>query len=280
MLIISKVFNNNVVLTNDDSGEEIIAMGKGLGFQKRSGDLIEIEKIDKVFVVDASKRASYEIYGRIDPDIIMISTEIIKFAQANLDIKLSNNIYLTLPDHLSFAVQRLAEGMELVTPLYWEVKNFYQAEFAVGKRALDLIASKLDLHLPEQEAASIALHIVNAKLDNQEMNETIRLTEMIQDILTLISMNTGITLNRESFHYSRFITHLRYFVQRFLNGDKLQESGDTFLLEQMYKKYPHIYKMTFKIDDYLASQGGGPMSSEERLYLIIHIQRLISEMKN
>ena len=38
---IEKVINNNVISALDDQGREIVAMGRGIGFQKKSGQEIK-----------------------------------------------------------------------------------------------------------------------------------------------------------------------------------------------------------------------------------------------
>lgn len=48
---IDKVYNNNVVLAKGDNEEEIIVMGRGLGFQKKSGDKIDSTLVEKTFVM-------------------------------------------------------------------------------------------------------------------------------------------------------------------------------------------------------------------------------------
>ena len=47
--IAKRVYNNNVVLSENASGEEIILVGKGLAFGLNKGDLINTEKIEKKF---------------------------------------------------------------------------------------------------------------------------------------------------------------------------------------------------------------------------------------
>lgn len=39
---IIKVYNNNVVLAKNDQDEELIVMGKGLGFQKKQAMLLPL----------------------------------------------------------------------------------------------------------------------------------------------------------------------------------------------------------------------------------------------
>lgn len=46
-----KIFNNNVVLTQNDNHVEIVVMGRGLAFQKKVGEEIEGSKVEKTFVI-------------------------------------------------------------------------------------------------------------------------------------------------------------------------------------------------------------------------------------
>ena len=49
---IEKVINNNVISALDDQGREIVAMGRGIGFQKKSGQEI------KDFLEETGKNSS------------------------------------------------------------------------------------------------------------------------------------------------------------------------------------------------------------------------------
>ena len=44
-MIIKRILNNNAVMSVDESGEDIIVKGKGIAFQKKSGDKINQNKI-------------------------------------------------------------------------------------------------------------------------------------------------------------------------------------------------------------------------------------------
>ena len=49
---IKRIYNNNVVVAvNGADGPEMIAIGKGLAFQKKPGDSIEQEKVEKIFTL-------------------------------------------------------------------------------------------------------------------------------------------------------------------------------------------------------------------------------------
>ena len=58
-MIIQKVINNNVVSTFDSNGKEVILMGKGIGFRKKTGDELDKTKIEKIFTLDLSGKSSF-----------------------------------------------------------------------------------------------------------------------------------------------------------------------------------------------------------------------------
>lgn len=275
---IEKVLNNNVVLAFNESNQEMVVMGRGIAFQKHAGDEIEEDKIEKTFVPEGQEVMEHllSLYRDIDPDILEIATNVIKYAQGILHARLSNHIYLTLPDHLSYAISRAKEGLDIKSPLTWEIKRFYKVEHEIGLKAIELVENNLNIQLPETEAAAIALHIVNARQDEQDIQVTIKMTGMVQDILNIVSYYYGKTFNEETFQYTRFITHLQYFARRLLQQER-KESGDDFLYEQVKHKYEKAFKCTERINEYLTNTQGAELTTDEQLYLAIHIQRVTTE---
>ncbi|HAZ55238.1 MAG TPA: transcription antiterminator LicT, partial [Franconibacter helveticus] len=55
---IAKVLNNNVVVIVDSQQREQVVMGRGLGFQKQTGDRLDEAKIEKVFALQSDELAS------------------------------------------------------------------------------------------------------------------------------------------------------------------------------------------------------------------------------
>lgn len=52
--------------------------------------------------------------------------------------------------------------------LLWEVKEYYVKEYEVGKMAQKLVKEREEVALSDDEAAFIALHIINAEEDTDE----------------------------------------------------------------------------------------------------------------
>lgn len=133
---IAKILNNNVVITLDDRQEETVVMGKGIGFKKKPGDTLDESLIEKVFTHNGGEIAERykELLSEIPLACVTTADKIITLARERLPGKLHNIVYITLTDHIHFALQRHAEGLDIKNALLWEIKKLYPAEFAVGWR--------------------------------------------------------------------------------------------------------------------------------------------------
>lgn len=163
---------------------------------------------------------------------------------------------------------------ELVNLIFleWEIKKFYNAEYKIGLKALEFIESFLGKKLSESEASDIALHIINAQMDSSHSINgfnAMKMTKLIEGILTIIRYSYNIEINEDSLSYDRFMTHLRFFLKR-LNDKSMIKSNDDFLLNQIKNKYKKAYDCMLKIESFL----GERLSDDEKLYLTVHIHRI------
>lgn len=274
-LIISKVINNNVVSAYDDEQHELVIMGRGIAFQKKSGDPIDEERIEKVFSIqnkDISEKFKTLLYD-IPIEYMQVCEAIIEHARTTLNKNLNDSIYVTLTDHITFAIERHQKGMDIKNALLWEIKRLYKDEFICGLEAIRIIEDKLNIHLPEDEAGFIAMHIVNAEL-NEEMPNVIQITKLIQDILNIVKYHFQIDLDEESLNYFRFVTHLKFFGQRLFNETQMENQNE-FLYEVVKEKNTAAFQCAEKINDYVQKEYNRSLIEDEMLYLTLHIDRVI-----
>lgn len=273
---VKKILNNNVVTTNNKNGQEIIIMGNGIGWNLKPGDLIDENKIEKTFTMDTATSTARlkQLFCEVRIESIKASTEIVEYAREHLGKELKKNIYITLTDHIDFAVERFQKGITFKTALYWEIQKIYPKEFAVSKYALNIIEHHLHVQLPEQEAASITLHLVNAEYDGN-MTRTENMIDIVNNILNIVSLSLKIKLDQDSLDYQRFVTHLLFFSQRVLD-QKALEPQDDILYETMAKCYPKEIQCAKKIAEYVKKQYGVTAGKEEITFLTVHIARINS----
>jgi beta-glucoside operon transcriptional antiterminator len=274
---IEKVLNNNVITVINDQNKELVVMGRGLAFKKKSGDLVEEEKIEKIFTLD-NKGISDKfktLLSEIPIEHMELAEEIINYAKMYLGKKIHDNIYVTLTDHISFAIERFSRGIEIKNALLWDIKRFYKDEFEIGRAALQIIRKKFDILLPEDEAGHIALHLVNAEL-NEEMPNIISITKIMHDILNIVRNHFMLEYDEESLNYFRFITHLKFFAQRLISGTHILDTDNT-LFAMVKEEYNDAFACVERIKTYIMGIYNRELTNEEMLYLTIHIQRVVNQ---
>lgn len=272
---IIKKLNNNVIVSSKD-GQEIIAMGRGIAFNREVGSEIDEEDVDKVFTLEDQNITSKfkTLLSEIPIEYMELSEKIINYAKMELGKKLDDSIYIALTDHIYHAIDRYKNNIPIKNGLLWEIKQLHKEEYEIAIEALNMIFEQFQIILPEDEAGFITLHLVNAQF-NEDMNNVIDMTKVTQDILTIIKYHFKITFDESSLNYYRFITHLKFLGHRLVKGNHYQGDSDDDLLNVIKKKYPDSYTCTEKIKKFVETQHHYQLTEEEMLYLTIHIQKLI-----
>ena len=273
-IIIEKVINNNIISAYEKSGAEVIVMGRGIGFKKKQGEVVPADQISKIFRIKSRTLAEQfkELLANMPLERVRISEEIISHAKDHLKLKLNQSIYVTLTDHINFAIERVSQGIEPQNALLWEIKRFYPQEFQLGIYALELIQDRLDILLPEDEAGFIALHFVNAEYGT-DIRDAVKFPDQMQAIVDIVERDLGILLDESSLHYERFMTHIKFLIQRIYRKELLS-SEDRELSLLMQRKYPREYQCSLKVAEYIMQATGSRLSEEEIMYLSVHIRRV------
>lgn len=273
-IIIEKVINNNIISAYEKSGAEVIVMGRGIGFKKKQGEVVPADQISKIFRIKSRTLAEQfkELLANMPLERVRISDEIISHAKDHLKLKLNQSIYVTLTDHINFAIERVSQGIEPQNALLWEIKRFYAQEFQLGIYALELIQDRLDILLPEDEAGFIALHFVNAEYGT-DIRDAVKFPDQMQAIVDIVERELGILLDESSLHYERFMTRIKFLIQRIYRKELLS-SEDRELSLMMQRKYPREYQCSVKVAEYIMQATGCRLSEEEIMYLSVHIRRV------
>lgn len=266
---IIKNINNNFALAQDSKGNMLIVSGKGIGFGIVPRDVKDITVIQRSFYnVD-------EVYitmiNDLPEEIIWISNKIIEKANLVLDKPISNNIIFTLADHIKFSIRRHQKNMSIKLPITCDIEQLFEKEVSLGEYGLHLLKTQLHIHLPQEEAAYIALHIVN--FEEQEKTKQSLNEEVIEDITNIIEKEYDRDIDRKNFNYSRFVSHMHYLIKRSKTNHLIFSQN-----ESIYKKLKASYQKTDecveKVNRYFNAKLNIELTDEEKLYLMLHINRL------
>ncbi|MTH47899.1 BglG family transcription antiterminator LicT [Intestinirhabdus alba] len=274
---IAKILNNNVVVILDDRQHEQVVMGRGIAFQKRPGDPLDESRIEKVFALQSDELVSRlgELMSQIPLEVMTACDRIIELARSRLG-RLQESLYITLTDHCHYAIERQKKGLAIKNALLWETRRLYPREFELGQEARAIIARRLGVELAEDEAGFIALHLVTAQL-NSEMPEVMHITRVMQEILNLVKYQLRLEYDTNTLSYQRFVTHLKFFAQRMLTRTVVPDD-DASLHCAVRENYPRAWACAEKVARHLRQTYQRELTTEETMFLAIHIERVRKEI--
>lgn len=272
-----KSLNNNMVLLEDQKGQTRICQGKGIGFQKKPGDLIDTNLIERSFILETEDERSrfQELFLEI-PDVFWrLAEDIVLYGRQKYSLQVSDKVILPLCDHLAGSVRRYQNGIALGNPMLWDIKRIYPKEFKVGQYALRLINENFQIEMREDEAAFLAYHFVYAQLDHSNPNASPNnMTSLIGIIINKIQQTFEITMNEEDWNYQNFLTYLKFLANRILEGEPYEGSDDSEIYEELISLYPKVYECVGQIADYIKDGFSFEICQEDRMDMMIYIERL------
>lgn len=254
---IKKLLNQNAVLVLDN-GQEKVAVGKGVGFNKKKNDLLSASMVERMFIMEPEGIQKLQILlSQIDEQYFLTTEEIITYAERVLGEKLNEHINIGLCDHIAFAAENTQNNIIVRNKLLHEIETLYSEEFAIA-----------------QWAVYIAIHIHSARNGQKDNSKSIRDITIVSEVIHLIEKELKINMHDEkmSLNYSRLVNHLRLFIQRFQQNQYVVLDDE--ILEIVKKKYSDSYQIAQKIQLFLSKNFHYHVPDEELGYLAIHIERL------
>lgn len=269
-----KKINNNFALCIDSGGVEMIAYGKGIGFGKFPCE-VDLKQLDATYY-NVNPQIMDMLSG-IDERIFHVSSEIIAYAQKQFSNQIPNNFVFSLADHIQYAIERQKKRIRVKMPFAYEVEHLYKREFEIGAYALRLIRKELGVYLPREEITGIALHFINNYQQYAVETPEDNFEVLLEQVLLLIEDRTHICIDRSSYDCYRFSMHLRYFMKRAEAAALYAGKGEEELFSHMKNTNPETYEAMCDVQTYLEKELCIQCSTEEQLYLMIHINRLCTK---
>lgn len=271
---VTRVINNNVIAAVDERNHELVLMGSGIGFKRKIGDEVDPASVEKQFTrFDEKQVLNFQrLANEIPYEYMHMTNEIVSYAQISLNKELDESLYIALMDHLNFAINRIRQGIVLPNSMLWEIKHYYNHEYRIGTEAVAIIKRYTGVEMPLDEAGFIAMHILNSEMD-LDMERSKVMTKIIQDVLNIVKYHFSIEIDEESLDYERFVTHLKFFIQRAMH-EKESRIWEKSLMDLIRIQYMDAYDCAGKVAAYIERTTPYVVLEEEMVYLTVHIQRL------
>lgn len=270
---IIKIFNNNVILVSNENKEKII-LGRGIGFGKHPGDTIQNSPaINKVFSLEDDGNSSKfnELITKVDDRTIGICEEIIYMLSKELNEELDEKIHISLIDHIAFTLHRLQQKDEIQNPFLIETETLYKSEFELAKKSVLMLEKETGVSIPEGEIGFITLHIHSAR-NRGKLSNTIKYAYISSSVVELIEDELNIEVDRKSLDYARFVTHIRFAIERIMNNSPIKNE----LIGAIKKQFKNSYKLSQKVAKLIENELGMKVVDDEIGYIAMHIEKLRS----
>jgi len=277
-LLIEKVLNNNVIIAEHPSYEEVVLIGKGIGFNRKHGDFIENDQVEKFFVLKNEKEQQnyIKLLPFIDNEYLEVIISAINLIKEITNSHLNEHIHVALTDHLMFAMTRASQGMEINNPFLVETKALYRREYEVAAEVVEFIKNKTGIFLPVGEVGFIALHIHSA-ITNKKLSDVNQHSQLVARLVEMVEEQFKFEIDRESIDYMRLVRHLRFAIERVIRGEKVDEPEKIASL--LKAEYPVCYNLSWKLIKVMQQTLKMEVFDAEAVYLTMHLQRLQKKFK-
>ncbi len=267
-----KKINNNYAVAKDSTGKTVIVSGSGIGFGSFPSELNDLSKIERTYynIDDRFVR----LIEKLPSDVIECSEKIVNYAESKLGLKLNPNLVFSLADHINFSIERIKQGITFDHGLTYEMNYLHPVEFEIAKEAVNMIQKKYEIVFSKEEAAIIALHILES--ESHYKKETINTSQVVDDLAEIVRKEMDIVIDADDFNYYRFATHIQYLMNRQKENQSIK-SENKEMFNMIRNSYPKVYDCVLKMKKYFNEQLNWDVSEEEQLYLMIHINRICSK---
>ncbi|KQQ08499.1 PRD domain-containing protein [Rathayibacter sp. Leaf296] len=276
MRTIKKIHNNNIVSAVDADGNDVVLVGAGVGYLASKGTEVDETRVEREFHgTGLAMSGSFRVLLEVPFPVLRATARVSEMLRTQHGIHVPPTVEFGLADHVSAAISRLRLGVPIANPMLWETKATYPQEFAMSLQALGIIQDELGQRLPLDEAGFITLHLANAGLIG-DPHRALTLSAAIREIVLILEADLGIRIDGTSPGSIRFVSHLKFLVQRVTRTTTYDRPLSEHFA-QLGRDHPLVRACADRIADFLDRALGEPLSREERLYLLVHLLRLVEE---
>ncbi|AHV96526.1 glucose PTS transporter transcription antiterminator GlcT [Paenibacillus sabinae] len=278
-ITVAKVLNNNVIIADHPQYAEVVVIGKGIGFNRKSRDQINLSAVEKMFILrNQQEQEQYkQLVPQVEEKLIEAIQEIVLYIVQHSNKPVNEHIHIALTDHLSFAIRRYEQDVAFHNPFLYETKEIYPEEYAMAEYAIDKINKAMNVTMPADEVGFVALHIHSA-LSNRHISELKQHSKLIGDLVSIVEDSLEYRVPRDSLDYSRLVTHMRFVLERLRRGEAVRET--TSLDGLMKREYPEMYALAWKLTKVIEQRVHLSVYPAEVSYLTVHLQRLAQKKED
>ena len=275
---ILRVLNNNVVLARDEIGREAILTGRGLGFQRKRGQDVDVSLISRRYIPADNAQSVAEVIAGIPLERLTLIERVFRKAARGLNTDVPSSTLIAVVDHINQAMERVRQGLIMDYPLRAEVAHLHPEELRLAEAMVAELNAAQEIQLPGGEAVALALHLFTAAIGAPSAQAASEQSRLIGQVMGLLEKSFGEAFDVDSVNAARFAVHLRYFLVRARTAVQIEDGTSSLVAEALRASDPAAYRVSRRIRDLLEIRLNTTVTDDETAYLALHIARLISSL--
>jgi transcriptional antiterminator len=265
-----KVLNNSAMLVYDGKSE-LVLLGKGIAFNRRSDERIRSGfEVDKIYALERSASRFKTLIENNSSQVNELVINSMQLLMERNSTEIRPDALLGFCDHVSIMFSRVLKGESIMNPFLSETKVLYPESFEKAQSITHQLNVQYDVLIPEEEVGYIALHLQNivSPASGEQMKVMNKIAALTSDYIT---EELKINLDKESLIYARFMTHLKFVVLRLLRNQR----SDNIMTEMILKQLSQYRPQAERIVSIIEQETNHKLSLDELAYLMIHIGRIL-----
>lgn len=274
MYEIKRVLNHNTIMVVRDNDEaELLMMGKGIGFGKKTGEKIAVQENVTVYSLQecTDRGDAKEIVSVVSPICLELANEVLKRAEEEFG-QIDKTVLFPMADHIEYAVQRIKNNEQISNPLTDDIRILFHMEYKVAQSIQPLLFEELGVNIDEHEIGYIALHVHSA-IKDEKVSQAMQIANAVRQCISLLEEQTGKEIDVMSLAYNRLMNHIRNMVARTLADEKLKLNMNDY----MEVKFPDSFKVAKQVCDEVGHSLRHTLDDVEIGYLAMHIERIAND---
>ncbi|SDH10749.1 transcriptional antiterminator, BglG family [Alteribacillus persepolensis] len=272
-MIIKKVLNHNAAIVMDNQ-EEKVAIGPGVAFQKKKNDVINIEKVEKLFGDKQSGSSFAELLTVTDEEDTHFVQELMSWLASDHNKQFDDASYALFFDHVVHAMTRLKQGKRIQNHLLHEIRTLYPEVYELAQKAAEKIETFIDKDVPAEEVGFLAIHLyacAEIDVDPQAIKDE---TEAVKHLVQTMEEKLQTEFQKQSMAYEGLIQHVRVSIRAAMRKESLRKPPSD-LVALFEDNYPDTLDVIRTALADVKKRYHVLIPKSESIYIAMHVQRLI-----
>ena len=227
-------------------------------------------------VIDNTKGLPTVSLNEMPSEEYLLKDDDIVFVRSNGNKALVGRSLVVYPGNVpttfsGFCIRYRNYDNEIIVPYLLRVLKTDSVRMKMAGRGANI------QNLNQQILGTLVIPVPPIELQQQfaDFVEQVDKSEFILEIVHLIEAQMHISIDKNSFNYSRFASHMQYLFRRKSEYTEISSTNKK-LFELLKNEYPMTYQCVLGIKELILNKFNWNIGDEELLYLILHVNRLCS----